>query len=116
MKQSTSWNEILHASGTGSRCSATPRSAWRWAWACCCLGLQHLAALSSGYQSRQLAHAVHLQAHTNVDVRVDIPAFRALLADRLPLVFAGWPVEAAHIPWPVQEGAEEAETGSAEHA
>lgn len=46
------------------------------------------------------------QAHTNVDVRVDIPAFRALLADRLPLVFAGWPVEAAAIPWPVQEGAE----------
>jgi hypothetical protein len=42
-----------------------------------------------------------------VDVRVDIPAFRALLADRLPLVFAGWPVEAAAIPWPVQEGAEE---------
>lgn len=48
----------------------------------------------------------HPQAHTNVDVRVDIPAFRALLADRLPLVFAGWPVEAAAIPWPVQEGAE----------
>ncbi|KAL4853094.1 hypothetical protein ACK3TF_005878 [Chlorella vulgaris] len=48
-----------------------------------------------------------VEAHTNVDVRVDIPAFRALLADRLPLVFAGWPVEAAAIPWPVQEGAEE---------
>lgn len=46
------------------------------------------------------------QAHTNVDVRVDIPAFRALLADRLPLVYAGWPVEAAAIPWPVQEGAD----------
>ncbi|KAL4450135.1 hypothetical protein ABPG77_010804 [Micractinium sp. CCAP 211/92] len=47
-----------------------------------------------------------VEAHTNVDVRVDIPAFRALLADRLPLVFAGWPVEAAAIPWPVQDGAE----------
>lgn len=53
------------------------------------------------------------QAHTNVDVRVDIDAFRALLADRLPLVFAGWPVEAAAIPWPVQEGAEEAEAAEA---
>ena len=49
------------------------------------------------------------QAHTNVDVIVDIPAFRALLADRLPLVFAGWPVEAAALPWPEQEGAAEAE-------
>ena len=47
------------------------------------------------------------QAHTNVDVRLDIPAFRSLLADRLPLVFAGWPVEAAAIPWPVQEGADD---------
>jgi hypothetical protein len=66
--------------------------------------------------SKQLVHAVHPQAHTNVDVRVDIPAFRALLADRLPLVFAGWPVEAAAIPWPVQEGAEEAELAEAEAA
>ncbi|EFN54929.1 expressed protein [Chlorella variabilis] len=54
-----------------------------------------------------------VEAHTNVDVRVDIDAFRALLADRLPLVFAGWPVEAAAIPWPVQEGAEEAEAAEA---
>lgn len=44
---------------------------------------------------------------------MDIDAFRALLADRLPLVFAGWPVEAAAIPWPVQEGAEEAEAAEA---
>lgn len=50
-----------------------------------------------------------------MDVVVDIPAFRALLADRLPLVFAGWPVEAAAIPWPVQEGAEEAEAALVEH-
>lgn len=56
-------------------------------------------------QPPPLAH----QAHTNVDVVVDIPAFRALLADRLPLVFKGWPVEAAALPWPVQEGAEEEE-------
>ncbi|PSC72084.1 EGF domain-specific O-linked N-acetylglucosamine transferase [Micractinium conductrix] len=48
-----------------------------------------------------------VEAHTNVDVRLDIPAFRSLLADRLPLVFAGWPVEAAAIPWPVQEGADD---------
>lgn len=40
---------------------------------------------------------------------MDIDAFRMLLADRLPVVFAGWPVEAAAIPWPAQEGAEEAE-------
>lgn len=53
--------------------------------------------------------ALHPQAHTNVDVIVDIAAFRALLADRLPLVFAGWPVEAAALPWPEQEGAAEAE-------
>ncbi|PRW56929.1 glycosyltransferase family 61 [Chlorella sorokiniana] len=50
-----------------------------------------------------------VEAHTNVDVIVDIAAFRALLADRLPLVFAGWPVEAAALPWPEQEGAAEAE-------
>ena len=40
---------------------------------------------------------------------VDIAALRALLADRLPMVWAGWPVEAAALPWPVVEGAEEAE-------
>lgn len=53
------------------------------------------------------------QAHTNVDVVVDIPAFRALLADRLPMVFGGWPVEAARLPWPAQEGAEEEEAAAA---
>lgn len=45
---------------------------------------------------------------------MDIAALRALLADRLPLVYAGWPVPAAALPWPVQEGAEEMEEELAE--
>ena len=64
-------------------------------------------------QARTCLTMCPAQAHTNVDVRVDINAMRALLADRLPLVFAGWPVEAAALPWPVQEGAEEAEAAEA---
>lgn len=44
-----------------------------------------------------------VEAHTNVDVVVDIGELRALLADRLPLVFAGWPVPSAAIPWPIGE-------------
>jgi len=41
-----------------------------------------------------------VEAHTKVDVKVDIPALRALLESRLPLVFSGTPVAKARIPWP----------------
>jgi hypothetical protein len=41
-----------------------------------------------------------LQAHTNVDVIVNLEEFRALLASRLPLVFAGASVADAALPWP----------------
>ena len=41
-----------------------------------------------------------VEAHTNVDVIVNVPEFRALLADRLPLVRAGWAVSSAEVPWP----------------
>ena len=41
-----------------------------------------------------------LQAHTNVDVIVNLEEFRALLASRLPLVFAGASVAEAALPWP----------------
>ena len=44
-----------------------------------------------------------VEAHTNVDVVVDVTELRALLADRLPLVFAGWSVASAAIPWPMGE-------------
>lgn len=41
-----------------------------------------------------------VEAHTDVDVLVDIGALRALLADRLPLVFSGASVNDAQLPWP----------------
>jgi protein O-GlcNAc transferase len=41
-----------------------------------------------------------VEAHTNVDVVVDVPALRALLASRLPLVYAGASVADAALPWP----------------
>lgn len=41
-----------------------------------------------------------VEAHTNVDVIVNLEEFRELLANRLPLVFAGASVEEAALPWP----------------
>ena len=41
-----------------------------------------------------------IEAHTNVDVLVDVAQIRALLASRLPLVFAGLNVSDAQLPWP----------------
>lgn len=41
-----------------------------------------------------------VEAHTNVDVVVNLDEFRALLESRLPLVFAGASVEEAALPWP----------------
>ena len=41
-----------------------------------------------------------VEAHTNVDVVVDVPQLRALLADRLPLVAAGHSVADCALPWP----------------
>ena len=41
-----------------------------------------------------------VEAHTNVDVVVDLEEFRGLLDSRLPLVFKGASVEEAEIEWP----------------
>ena len=41
-----------------------------------------------------------MEAHTNVDVIVNLRELRSLLRDRLPHVFAGASVEAARMPWP----------------
>jgi len=41
-----------------------------------------------------------VEAHTNVDVVVDLAQFRGLLESRLPLVFGGASIEAAALPWP----------------
>lgn len=41
-----------------------------------------------------------VEAHTNVDVVVNIEELRALLASRLPLVFDGASVKRAAMPWP----------------
>ncbi len=41
-----------------------------------------------------------VEAHTNVDVVVDLVAFKALLDSRLPLVFAGASKAEAELPWP----------------
>ena len=41
-----------------------------------------------------------VEAHTKVDVKVDIEAFRALLADRLPFVWNGTHPYYAEIDWP----------------
>ena len=49
-------------------------------------------------RARQTEECV--EAHTNVDVVVDLAQLRALLQSRLPLVFAGASVEAAALPWP----------------
>lgn len=41
-----------------------------------------------------------VEAHTNVDIIVDIPQLKLLLDSRLPLVFAGASVKAASAIWP----------------
>ena len=41
-----------------------------------------------------------IEAHTNVDIVVNLNEFEALLASRLPLVFNGTPVSDAALPWP----------------
>ena len=41
-----------------------------------------------------------VEAHTNVDVIADIDAIQELLEDRLPLIWAGVPVNEAKLPWP----------------
>lgn len=43
-----------------------------------------------------------VEAHTNVDVVVNLDELRSLLADRLPLVYAGYSVQDALLPWPEQ--------------
>lgn len=41
-----------------------------------------------------------MEAHTTVDVVVDVEAVRQLLTDRLALIQAGASVEEASLPWP----------------
>ena len=41
-----------------------------------------------------------VEAHTNVDVVVNLDELRSLLESRLPLVFAGASVADAALPWP----------------
>ena len=41
-----------------------------------------------------------VEAHTNVDVVVDVQELRDLLDSRMPLVFGGATVEEAELPWP----------------
>ncbi len=41
-----------------------------------------------------------MEAHTNVDVVVDLAALKDLLDSRLPLVFGGASVVNAELPWP----------------
>ena len=53
---------------------------------------------SDAWRARQTEECV--EAHTNVDVVVDLAQLRALLQSRLPLVFGGASVEAAALPWP----------------
>ena len=47
-----------------------------------------------------------MEAHTNVDVIVDLEALKGLLDSRLPLVFRGASVKEAELPWPAS-GVEE---------
>jgi protein O-GlcNAc transferase len=42
-----------------------------------------------------------VEAHTRVDVMVDLAAFKALLDSRLPLVFAGKSIKEAAMAWPL---------------
>lgn len=41
-----------------------------------------------------------VEAHTNVDVVVNVAELRALLVSCLPRVFEGASVESASLPWP----------------
>jgi hypothetical protein len=61
-----------------------------------------MSSLSSSCQAHHGTHSTPCcsQAHTNVDVIVNLEEFRALLASRLPLVFAGASVAEAALPWP----------------
>ncbi|KAL0050159.1 hypothetical protein WJX82_005404 [Trebouxia sp. C0006] len=52
------------------------------------------------WTSQQCATEDCVEAHTNVDVVVNVNEFRALLKDRLPHVWAGKSVAEAAIPWP----------------
>ena len=56
--------------------------------------------ISKAVRPRHHRGQTRAQAHTNVDVVVDLEQLRALLSDRLPHVFAGAPVSQAALPWP----------------
>lgn len=44
-----------------------------------------------------------MEAHTNVDVVVNVEELRALLEDCLPLIFGGASVTEAALPWPLSK-------------
>jgi hypothetical protein len=48
-----------------------------------------------------------VEAHTGVDVVVDVAAVRAVLVDRLPYVWAGTAPAEARLPWPAKDLEEE---------
>lgn len=50
--------------------------------------------------SAQCSSEECVEAHTNVDVVVDIPEFKALLESRLPFVWNGSTVRQAGLAWP----------------
>lgn len=54
------------------------------------------------WTSEQCSTEDCVEAHTNVDVIVDLDEFRALLDSRLPLVWGGSSVHDAALPWPDQ--------------
>jgi hypothetical protein len=54
-----------------------------------------------------------VEAHTNVDVIVDLEALKALLDSRVPLVLSGASVKDAELPWPLS-GVEQVQEAAAE--
>ena len=63
-------------------------------------GLKPLSAMACACAQCNTEECV--EAHTNVDVVVNLEELRVLLADRLPLVYAGYSVADAAINWPGQ--------------
>ncbi len=62
--------------------------------------LQHHSCRFGNWTNQECWTEECVEAHTNVDVIVDVEAVRALLRSRLPLVFAGKRPEETALPWP----------------
>lgn len=63
---------------------------------------KHCCHQHSNYQQLVVQEEC-VEAHTNVDVVVNLKELRALLQDRLPLVYEGMSIEDAKLPWPAVE-------------